>query len=462
MKIRHKISIVAISGIFLIALFSIILLRASFTNYAEKAENSVVGQDFYRAMAIIHHEESSLEGAVKDWAYWDDTYRYIEDANTNYVVENLHNNTFISLNLNYMGFFDLKGNTVFAKTYGIEPSNENLFKDELFKSLQMGTNYKSLLSSPIPVTGLLMISGKPALISISPVTTSDRRSTTDGVIVFCKLIDQKLLDYIKEVLKVNIKFDTPQDPEVYEISNQDNLRIPFGDNILYIEKTVDFVKSFAQVNNVYNNSKIFMVLDAGRPMYLDGLAIIKYSSFAFIITFLIIASLCLLVLEFSVFRRIEKLDRFMNNVKTKKIMSERISLPGNDEISNLAVSSNNMLKEIDSYYEEIKINEERFKLIMEATSDGYFDTDLQLNKFYVNPDWLRYLGYENCDGYLDYNQSLNLIHPEDRNQYHAALNDCLNGKTQKLIVEYRVRRKSGEWLWLHVRGKIVEYDELKN
>ncbi|TGE32151.1 HD domain-containing phosphohydrolase [Desulfosporosinus sp. Sb-LF] len=431
-------------------------------NYAKKTETKIVDQDFHRAMSIIQREESSLENSVKDWSYWDDTFHFLNGTNSHYVDVNLQDNTFTSLNLNYMGFFDLKGDTLFAKTYGIDAAKESSFKDELLQSLQKGENYKSLMSSPTPITGLLMISGKPILISISPVTTSDKNSPNDGVIVFCKLIDQKLLNYLKEVLKQDIEFKTLQDPVVYDVLNQDNLRLSFDDTNLYIKTTTDSIKSYAPVNNVYHNSKIIMVLNAGRPMYLDGLAIINYASVIFIATFLIITSLSLLVLEFLVFRRIEKLDEFVKSFRNKKKMTEMISLPGKDEISNLATSANNMLKEIDSYYEEIKLNEERFKLIMEAINDGYYDIDLLLHKFYVNPDWLRYLGFENREGYLDYDQVFNIIHLEDRDQYLAALNDCLNGKVEKLIVEYRAQRKSGEWLWLQVRGKIVEYDNLKN
>jgi len=462
LKVRHKISLVAISGIFFVALFSIILLRALFMNYAEKAENTIVNQDFHRAISIIQREESSLESTVMDWAYWDDTFRYLDGTNREYVDVNLYDNTLTSLNLNYMGFYNLKGDTVFAKTNGIDSAKESMFKEELFQSLQEEEYYKSLLSSSTPITGIMMISGEPLIISISPVTTSNMESPSNGFVVFCKLIDQTFIDYLKTVLKVDIEFSSEQAPEIIEVFKQDNLRVSFDNTILYIMKTTDSVTCYSLVNNVYNNSKICMILDAQRPIYRDGLAIIHYSSIAFIATFLIIAGLCLLILEFLVFRRIEKLDRFMNSVRNKKQMSEIISLPGNDEISNLATSANNMLNELDNYYKEIKTNEERFKLIMEATNDGYFDTDLLMNKFYINPDWLLYLGYVSGESYLDYDQVLETIHPADRDLFRAALNDCLNGNAEKLIVEIRGRRNSGEWLWLHCRGKIVEYDDYKN
>ena len=430
-------------------------------SYVEKADIKVINENFHRTISIMQREESSLESVVMDWAYWDDTYRFINGTYTKYVDINLHDNTLTSLNLNYMGFFNLKGDNIFAKLSGIDAAEESSFKEELIKSLKYA-NYERLLSSSTPTTGLLMISGKTLLISISPVTTSDMNSSNNGVIVFCRLIDQNFLDYLIDVIAVDIKFYTTLESELNENLKQDDLSMSLDNSILYIKKTTDSIKSYAQVNNVYNNAKIFMLFETDRPMYRYGLTIINYSSLAFIGTFLIIASLSLLVLEFSLFQRIEKLDRFMNSVRNKKDMSEMISLTGNDEVTNLATSANNMLKEMDHYYNEIRANEERFNLIMEATNDGYFDNDLITKKLFINPDWLDYLGYTDHDGHLDYNQTLEIMHPEDRDLFQTALNDCLSGSAEKLIVEFRAQHKSGEWLWLHGRGKIVEYDEQKN
>jgi len=132
LKVRHKISLITIIGIVLIALTSIIFIRALFINYAERAEDTMVRQDFDRAMSIIQREKSSLESTVTDWAYWDDTFSYLNGTNNNYVDVNLQDNTLTSLNLNYMGFFNLIGETVFTKSYGIETVNESSFKRNCF------------------------------------------------------------------------------------------------------------------------------------------------------------------------------------------------------------------------------------------------------------------------------------------------------------------------------------------
>lgn len=431
-------------------------------NYADKTENEIAGQNFNRAMSIMEREEGSLESTVKDWAYWDDTFYYLEGSNSKYIDINLQDSTLASLNINYMGFYNINGVEVFEKDYGMDAALASSVKEEFMTTFQKNDYFEKLLLSSTPLTGLLVISGQPFIFSMSPVTTSDMDVPTNGVIVFCKLIDESFTDYLSKILKVNVKLHSTKDSEVLDALKQNDLRLTYGDTVIYIKKTADSISTFALVDNPHYNSSVIMELNSTRPIYRDGLVIIHYSGIAFSVTFLTISVICLLVLEFSVFRRIEKLDRFMNTIRNQKTMEDRISLPGKDEISNLAMSANNMLHELDNYYREIKTNDERFRLIMEATNDGYFDTDLLMNRFKVSTDLLLYLGYENLNGYLDYDQVLNIIHPEDKARFKEALRNCLNSKAERLSIEYRVKNNSGDWLWLLCRGKIVQYDDFNN
>ena len=61
----------------------------------------------------VHHELDSilnnLGSLCADWAPWDDTYRFIEDHNPDYVQRNLVDSTFANLRLNFMIFFNNDG-----------------------------------------------------------------------------------------------------------------------------------------------------------------------------------------------------------------------------------------------------------------------------------------------------------------------------------------------------------------
>jgi PAS domain S-box-containing protein len=107
--------------------------------------------------------------------------------------------------------------------------------------------------------------------------------------------------------------------------------------------------------------------------------------------------------------------------------------------------------------EALRAHEERLRLAMEATRQGWFDLNVQTGEVDVSPEYARIIGYDpeeftsNLQGWIDG------VHPEDRNTILKAYKECLEtGETRTM--EYRRRTKAGEWKWIHSIGKIVGFD----
>lgn len=106
---------------------------------------------------------------------------------------------------------------------------------------------------------------------------------------------------------------------------------------------------------------------------------------------------------------------------------------------------------------ELRAHEERLRLALEATHQGWFDLRVRTGEVIVSPEYFRIIGYEpqefvaNLDGWIA------AIHPDDRDAVVRAYRDCLeSGETRSM--EYRRQTKTGEWKWLRSIGRVVEYD----
>ncbi|MDX1592894.1 MAG: PAS domain S-box protein [Gammaproteobacteria bacterium] len=89
---------------------------------------------------------------------------------------------------------------------------------------------------------------------------------------------------------------------------------------------------------------------------------------------------------------------------------------------------------------------ERFELAMRGTSDGLWDWDLVKNRVYQSPRWRKMLGYGKDEIGEDPEESLCLIHPEDRERVEALIEDYLAGRTPEFNTEFRMRHKDGHWV----------------
>ncbi len=107
--------------------------------------------------------------------------------------------------------------------------------------------------------------------------------------------------------------------------------------------------------------------------------------------------------------------------------------------------------------EELKAQEERLRLAMEATQQGWFDLNVKTGEVRVSVEYVRILGYDADEFKTDLQTWREGIHPEDRDAVSQAFRECLDtGATRSM--EYRRKTKTGEWKWIRSIGKIVEYD----
>lgn len=107
--------------------------------------------------------------------------------------------------------------------------------------------------------------------------------------------------------------------------------------------------------------------------------------------------------------------------------------------------------------ELLKDKEEKLRLAMEVTNQGWFELNIQTGEVLVSDEYKKIIGY----GEEEFNSNLDSwfdnIHPSDKELVQIKFNECINTK-QSCTVEYRRRAKNGNWVWIRSVGKVVEYD----
>jgi PAS domain S-box-containing protein len=90
--------------------------------------------------------------------------------------------------------------------------------------------------------------------------------------------------------------------------------------------------------------------------------------------------------------------------------------------------------------------ERRHALISEATSEGHYDWDIVADVLVVSARLNRIFGF--AAGDLNSRTWYARVHPEDQAGYRAALGDHFRGTTPRLVCEYRIRDRAGDYVWV--------------
>lgn len=107
---------------------------------------------------------------------------------------------------------------------------------------------------------------------------------------------------------------------------------------------------------------------------------------------------------------------------------------------------------------ELRSSNERFELAMDTTKDGLWDWDLKTNKVIFSKTWKEMLGYEEHELGNDINVWETLVHEEDIDKAKEDVHNHIKGFTTNYENIHRMKHKSGHWIWILDRGKVV-FDE---
>jgi PAS domain S-box-containing protein len=99
---------------------------------------------------------------------------------------------------------------------------------------------------------------------------------------------------------------------------------------------------------------------------------------------------------------------------------------------------------------------ERLRLALDAAQEGLWDWDLETDTGHASPRFNLLLGYE--PGELNYSHRTwqGLVHPEDLPATQNDLEEFLQNKQGVWSREHRLRRKSGDYIWVLAKAKVVE------
>lgn len=107
---------------------------------------------------------------------------------------------------------------------------------------------------------------------------------------------------------------------------------------------------------------------------------------------------------------------------------------------------------------EVEDSEQRLNLAVRGTSDGLWDWDIATDEVWYSPRFVELLGFDDGEIEFRFSEWESRLHPDDRDETLAAVKRHLESD-EAYDVEYRLKKKCGEWAWFRARGACVRNDE---
>lgn len=95
--------------------------------------------------------------------------------------------------------------------------------------------------------------------------------------------------------------------------------------------------------------------------------------------------------------------------------------------------------------------------ILEGTHAGTWEWDIETSQLTINERWAKILGYRIEELMpVNINTWIDSIHPDDYKTVQTNLRQHFRGEVDYYEVEFRQAHREGGWVWINIRGKIIE------
>jgi len=118
--------------------------------------------------------------------------------------------------------------------------------------------------------------------------------------------------------------------------------------------------------------------------------------------------------------------------------------------------------QVEERTKALRESEERMQLIINGAALGTWDWNVVTGEAIFNERLAEMLGYAPGEAPPRAITWEKRIHPDDAPGVVKVLNDHLKGETDFYEAEYRLRHKSGRWVWVLDKGRVIERDMAGN
>jgi sensor domain CHASE-containing protein/class 3 adenylate cyclase len=366
MTLRKK-TLLAI-GATLIGLFGAVhvtsstILLAGFT----RLEKREAQRNVQRVLDAFSNYRDELNALNYQWGIWDETYQFVEDGNRNYITRNLGKTNIRSIRANLMGFINTEGELVYGVAFDLERDKTVSVPEDISGHLS-AANQADLQDAENRFTGIVMLADGPMAIATGPILTSEGTGPSRGTLAIGRYLDAQEIKRLGELTHLDITgypvnsgaIPAEINRAIARLSNPDPNR-----SILVETVSEQLLVAYTLLDDIYGKPAVLLEVEIPRDIYRQGQISLRYLIVSLIVVGIVFSISTLLLLEKLVLARLAQLSQDVKKIGSNSDLSRRVSVSGNDELSNLGTTINGMLKALESSTKELAAEREKAERLL--------------------------------------------------------------------------------------------------
>lgn len=369
MSLDLRAKLVYVSTLIGLTVVLYITLRAFLLPSFSQVEAQATKRNVERLLSTVADNAAQLSSANADYAFWDDTYSFIEWFN-DYYTSHFTYDGLENLGVNVMVWINLRGEIVFHQSVDFETMAVQPLPQGLASYLQSGSPLIPSAAHPTAVQGFILTDDSPMLVTSQPILNSDQQGPAKGTLVFGRYLDRRYVQYLSEALRGEVSLKRLDDPQLTATDAEAISQISSENPVITQPEDETRIHGYTILDDISGNPAIMLRITMPRDIYAEGQGAVAVFFVALLIVGLVFTSTASLLLHFTVLKPIARLSERISYIRSRADLNERIIMPGRDELANLAANMNGMLDALAKAQQALEAaNEELETRVEERTAE---------------------------------------------------------------------------------------------
>ncbi len=363
MGIRLKILLAFLLCFGLMAGISLSLLERSVNQSYDAIERNDIAANMARVERSFEASAASLKSQTKDWAVWNEMYRYALTPDPDWVVENIGENALGPADISMAMVLGKDGRVLTAslaghkgnKLHGPEPGM-SAYLDQIKQDAQRAQ------------CGILELDAELMLTCWAGITQSDGGGEIVGTVVMGRWLESSRLLKLRE--QTRLPFELIEHADLPEgFSRWSGMLEPgvIGNGDFWASSDPDVYHLAFPVQDILGQNVGLIKLDVLRSVHQQGEMLYQQVRQQLVWTVVIMTALLGLALHFILIRRLRRFARQIDVLEHESTRDTRIDIGGADELGMVALKFNALLalikSQVDGLQDLVAAKESAIKVI---------------------------------------------------------------------------------------------------
>lgn len=394
-----KKTLIVVASIFvciLIALF--FYLRFSVLNNYIALEKIELTNKIVQAIKILNKNIDSADRLAANLSISNDAYDFMQGNNDAYVSRNISPVLLEELQIDFFALIDNNSNIKFSVLNDKDGWHTDSLSEEA-KTLLSNNKYltgKNNIRNGL--SGIILLDGNPYIFISKPVLQNDSGAASPaGTMILGQILDNSIVTSIGNELRNPVFFLNINESGTQNDYKEILKKLLRGSSYEINYKSSKEIEGYTIIRDIDSNPLLLLKVVSPRDTFTEGINNI-YAFFIVVTLIGLVSCLSLFfIMEKFVFSKMLSLSLKAEEIGRAKDLNRNIPFTGRDEVANLAVSINRMLRDLKINENDILRSEKRFKDLVQLLPEIVIETDKNNRIIFVNQSFFEVIGYSETD-----------------------------------------------------------------